>query len=342
MSREQIDLLAIGDPHAKPDSSNERFSWLGNLIVDLRPKRILCIGDLFDFPSLSSYDKGKKSFEGRRYRKDLEAGHDALKRIQAPIDAYNDEQRKKAKLTRKTPELYEPIKDFCLGNHCNRLNRVIEEDPKLEGTIGLKDLRLEEFGWKVHPFLAPVYIEGILCQHYLTSGNMGRAIAGDNAAKTILAKYHTSAIVGHSHNLNTATAARHGKQMWAGSIGCFFTEKEHYVDESVQSNWWRGLVLLENIKDGCVGSVRLMGMEDIERKYGTPTPTHKSKPNPIYKAKTDSVQTVTMEVAAKILGIHVDTVRKRLQKNKLRGFKVNNKDGSGVGHWLVYKDQLAV
>ena len=38
-----------------------------------------------DMESLSSYDKGQKSFEGRRYWKDIEAGNEALDAFMAPI-----------------------------------------------------------------------------------------------------------------------------------------------------------------------------------------------------------------------------------------------------------------
>ena len=50
-------LLIIPDCHAHPDYDNNRFDWLGNLIIEERPDTILCLGDLADMPSLSSYDK---------------------------------------------------------------------------------------------------------------------------------------------------------------------------------------------------------------------------------------------------------------------------------------------
>ncbi len=81
--------LVIPDSHAKPDVPNDRFELLGEFILDLKPDVIVNIGDGADMESLCSYDKGKKSFEGRRYKKDIEAHLDAQQKMFKPIDDYN-------------------------------------------------------------------------------------------------------------------------------------------------------------------------------------------------------------------------------------------------------------
>ena len=64
--------VVIGDAHAKPDVPNDRFTWLGKYLLDLRlsyPEadiKAIDLGDWEDMPSLSSYDIGKMSYEGRR------------------------------------------------------------------------------------------------------------------------------------------------------------------------------------------------------------------------------------------------------------------------------------
>ena len=70
-------ILIVGDTHAHPNHSNERFTWLGRYIVDSKPDKVVQIGDFADMPSLCSYDKGRRSFEGRRYNKDIAAAIDA-------------------------------------------------------------------------------------------------------------------------------------------------------------------------------------------------------------------------------------------------------------------------
>ena len=55
--------LVIGDPHCTPKANNDRFLWAGKFAHDLKPDTIVCMGDFASMDSLSSYDKGKKSFE---------------------------------------------------------------------------------------------------------------------------------------------------------------------------------------------------------------------------------------------------------------------------------------
>ena len=60
--------LVIGDPHCTPKASNERFLWAGRVAADYKVSHVICMGDFCSMDSLSTYDRGKKSFEGRRYR----------------------------------------------------------------------------------------------------------------------------------------------------------------------------------------------------------------------------------------------------------------------------------
>ena len=77
--------LVIPDPHAHYKNNNERADWVGRLIVDLKPDVVINMGDMFDMPSLSVYDNGNKSFQGRTYRADVDAGLEFDERLWAPI-----------------------------------------------------------------------------------------------------------------------------------------------------------------------------------------------------------------------------------------------------------------
>ena len=46
--------LIIPDGHTHPDYNNDRFTWLGKLIVDLQPEVVVNIGDMADMASLCS------------------------------------------------------------------------------------------------------------------------------------------------------------------------------------------------------------------------------------------------------------------------------------------------
>jgi len=112
--------LVIPDAHAKPGVSNSRFDLLGKHILATKPDVIVNIGDFADMESLSSYDKGKKSAELRRYKADVEAAKDALAKTFAPMEEYNKQQRKNGK------KQYKPRMVMTIGNHSARLYRVAE------------------------------------------------------------------------------------------------------------------------------------------------------------------------------------------------------------------------
>ena len=90
-----MNLLIIGDPHAHPDYDNSRFEKLGKFIVKAEPDAVICMGDFADMPSLSTYDKGTKGFEGRRYKKDVDSILDAQDKLFAPIKKFNENKRKR-------------------------------------------------------------------------------------------------------------------------------------------------------------------------------------------------------------------------------------------------------
>ena len=65
--------LMIPDTQCKPDIDMSYLDWLGQYIVDKKPEVIVHIGDHADMESLSSYDKGQRSAEGKRVHKDIDS-----------------------------------------------------------------------------------------------------------------------------------------------------------------------------------------------------------------------------------------------------------------------------
>ena len=70
--------LVIPDPHVKMGVSNDRLTWAGKFARDTNPDTIICLGDWVNMDSLSHFDRGKKSFEGRRYKKEIDHAEEAL------------------------------------------------------------------------------------------------------------------------------------------------------------------------------------------------------------------------------------------------------------------------
>ena len=127
--------LVIPDTQIKPGSPTDHLAWVGEYIVEKKPEVIVQLGDFADMPSLSSYDFGKIQFEGRRYKKDIDAAHQAMNVLCQPMIDYNQRQR------RNKHKMYRPEMHLTKGNHSNRINRAIENDPKLDGLMSPDDLR---------------------------------------------------------------------------------------------------------------------------------------------------------------------------------------------------------
>ena len=77
-------ILCVGDVHVEDEISNERATWLGNLIVDRKPTYVVQIGDLGSFRSMSHHEFHKKSSEGQRYERDVAAVIDFLAKSSSP------------------------------------------------------------------------------------------------------------------------------------------------------------------------------------------------------------------------------------------------------------------
>ena len=90
-------ILVIPDTQVKPGVNTDHLEWAGHYAVKMKPDVIVHIGDHWDMPSLSSYDKkGGRQMEGKRYVKDIDAGNEAMDRFMAPIHA-EVERLKKAR-----------------------------------------------------------------------------------------------------------------------------------------------------------------------------------------------------------------------------------------------------
>jgi hypothetical protein len=234
--------FVLPDVQAKSGIDFTYLNKIGRYIVEKQPDVLINIGDFADMPSLSSYDKGTKAFEGKRYVKDIDAAHEAMDALLSPINNYN------AKAKANGKKQYKPKKILTLGNHENRINRVVNEDAKLDGVLSIDDLAYEKYGWEVHPFLHTVVVDGVAYSHYFVSGVAGRA-CGSAAAQ--LAKKHMSCVAGHQQGLQIATAYRADDKLITSIIaGSCYEHDEDYMGPQGNKHHWRGCLMLHDVNDG--------------------------------------------------------------------------------------------
>lgn len=249
-------ILILPDQHAEPGFDNERADWGAKFIIDRRPDIVINIGDAADMNSLSSYDKGKRSYQGKNYAKDIEIHQDFQDRLWSPV--------KKTK--KKMPDRY-----FFIGNHEQRIDRALDLSPELDGTISYKDLMLDENYNEVIPYEGDTpgvkIIEGIAVAHYFTSGVMGNAIGGEHQAYSLLSKNYQSCIQGHTHTLDfSARTNAKGEKIYGLVCGVYQTHESPWAGKR-NDMWWRGLVYLHNVENGQFDP-EFISLDSLKQEYG--------------------------------------------------------------------------
>ena len=209
--------------------------------AEKKPDVIIHIGDHWDMPSLSNWDVGKKSFEGRRYKDDIKAGLEAMEVFLEPI-----REEQKRLITNKKKQ-WNPRLVFTIGNHEQRIERAIESDAKLDGLISYDDLQLNDLGFEVYDFLQVAVIDGIAYSHYFTSGIMGRPVS---SARNMLTKKMMSCVMGHVQDKDIAFARRaDGKNILGLFAGIYYQHDEDYLTAQTNGSW-RGVWMLNEVDDG--------------------------------------------------------------------------------------------
>lgn len=242
--------LVIPDTQVKPGVCTDHMEWIGNYIVEKKPDVIVHLGDHWDMPSLSRYDKGKLPFEGRRYVNDIKAGRDAMERLVKPLGDYN----------RTASDRYEPEMHFLYGNHEWRTIRVADENPEFSGKIDIIDMGVEDFGWKAHPFLKVLEIDEIQYSHYFTSGVMGRPVS---SAAALLRERQASATMGHVQHTDIAIHKKtQNIALFAGT--CYLHDEDYLGPQG--NNCKRQIIVKNEVEDGKYDPV-FCSLRYLEKAY---------------------------------------------------------------------------
>lgn len=248
--------LILPDPHAHPDFNNSRADWIGKLLVDIKPDVFVNLGDQWDLSSLSGYDKGKASFQGRAYKRDLQAGLEFSERLFAPI--------KKAK--KKKPRTI-----FCEGNHEERQRRLLEQSPELDGTIGFSDFGLDQYYDDVVRYNGgtpgSIIIDGISYAHFFITGVSGRNISGEHAAYTLLTKQFQSSTCGHSHLLDYCIRTdASGKKIHGLVAGVYQDYISPWAGQEMCKLWSSGVVVKREVENGSY-DLEWISIERLRKEY---------------------------------------------------------------------------
>lgn len=236
-------ILCIPDTQIRPDNlelNRPLLEAVGQLIVDWRPDVVVHIGDHFDMKSLCHYDFPKNNrmvFDGEEVKADVGAGKQGLYAILEPL--YQLQQRQ----AWNKKKIYNPELHFTMGNHEQRVDRFNE----LNGLVNLP-ATLENYGFKVHPFLKPVEIEGVHFVHYAYNAMSGKPIGG--TAEYRLNKLKLSFVQGHEQTFKYAQEyLNDGRKISALVGGACYLHDEQYKGFQGNSHF-RGCFKLHNAHDG--------------------------------------------------------------------------------------------
>lgn len=253
--------VVIGDTQTKAGVWSNHLSWIGHYLVDQfagQDVSVIHVGDHADMPSLSSYDRGKKEMEGRRYKADIAAANEGFDLLCAPLAAYN-----RSRATKRKRQWW-PDRHVLLGNHENRISRAVEEDAQLEGVISLDDLNFKSHGWTVHPFLEPLVLDGVHYCHYWYHPSTGRPYGGENLY-TRLKQIGHSFTMGHQQGLSCAIRPV-GKTRHHGLvIGSTYLHEEKYLGPQGTA-YWRGIVVCHQVENGAYDPM-FVSLDYLCRRY---------------------------------------------------------------------------
>lgn len=212
---------------------------MSQLIIDLQPDVVINLGDQFDMSSLSGYDKGKRSFVGRSYKNDLNSGLEFSERLWEPVRA------RKKRL---------PYRIYIEGNHEHRIEKALDLNPELVGTIDFEDYDLDRYYDEVIRYEGStpgiIEVDGINYSHYFISGVLGRPISGEHPAYSLSTKLGGSVTAGHLHTVdyNVRTDV-YGRKRHALIAGCFFDYNSDWAGKA-NDLYWRGVVVKRNVTNG--------------------------------------------------------------------------------------------
>ena len=246
--------------HATPEVGNKRFSWLGDLIEDIKPSYVVDLGDGADMKSLNSYDtRYPQAIVAQSYQADIEVYNDAQSRI---WDRYSLKKKKR------------PWRIGFEGNHEHRIHTALAHDPRLEGDkygVSFSHLQTDHWFDDYHKYEnsgpAIADYDGVSYAHYFSSGNFGSAMSGIHHAYSLLQNRNHSSTCGHSHKRSLYFKdGSHPRGIIGLVAGCFKGGQEGWAGLS-QNDWWKGVIIKREVNNG-VYEPEFVSYERLKKAYG--------------------------------------------------------------------------
>lgn len=229
--------LVIPDGQVRPGVRLSHWAALGRYIEEWRPSVIVNLGDFYDMPSLSKYESDMTVLAARRIERDIATGDEAWRAFTSPWIGK----------PKYTPRLL-----YTLGNHEQRWDRLMWEQPNVRGAIREPWGLAKSQGWQIAPYLKPVVIDGVAYCHLFVKGANGRvtnAKFGMPNARTQVLREMRSCTAGHKPGLDV-----HIQPIGTGSMrgiiaGSFYQHEEDFMTPQ-GTTYWRGVLVKHGVRAG--------------------------------------------------------------------------------------------
>ena len=243
-------ILYVPDLQISPGRNLTFVDWISQHAADKQYDVIVQGGDLWDYRSLSSYDRGKASAENQRVGRDFKAGCEAVERLMAAVK-------------------HKPRWVFTEGNHCARVARYANDNPAID-TLPDHMSFLRERGWEAYPFLKPVSIGGVAFAHIFPRSASGKVSPagmkyGPPNPTAMLKANMRSCVMGHSPGLQTAIYHTGHTTLRGIIAGSAYPWHENYQGAQ-GGHYWRGVIALHEVRNGNF-SLMEVSLDFLRRRY---------------------------------------------------------------------------
>lgn len=228
-------IFVIPDTQVRPGDPTDHLVWIGKAIKEYAPDYLIHLGDHYDMPSMSTWAQpGSIGREGVRYAEDIAAGNDALSKLHDAMGGFRPER-----------------KIILTGNHEQRIQRVVDADPKLAGTLGYHNFNDRSLGWERVDYLGStpgvIELEGVSFAHYFAQPLTSKPIGGTAAYK--LNAIGTPYVQGHVQGYDIGTKQYATGRVIRGIVAgsCYLVDEEYRGNANTH---FRGCVVLNEVKKG--------------------------------------------------------------------------------------------
>lgn len=248
-----LTVLAIGDPHDKPELPKDRFRWIGRHAAQMRPDRIVCIGDWADLGSLSVHEPA------------------GSQRQQAQTTFVQDQESLEESLWafhRDLPTGEIPC-DITFGNHEYRAWRAANLDPRRCSDLPTRvEQAFARCRWRTHEFGRFLNLGGVDFVH-VPLNIMGREMGGEHLERSVAARAMRSVVMGHTHRRGMFSASKVGQDSKITCLNLGTAMPAGYVAPYARlsvTGWSYGVYLLR-LQGGAIVSEKFWDMAELEELY---------------------------------------------------------------------------